>query len=57
MNPALIDEASGVHETDAAAQHSYPKIRLVDAVVTAALFVCLAAYAVIGGMWLFLHLL
>ncbi len=52
----LIDETSGIQETDAAAHRPYPKLKVMDALVTAAIFICLGAYLVIGGMWLFFHL-
>jgi len=71
MNTQLIDESSGVKEISLSALHQRrlvgskpgedrgevpPKVRFVDAVITTAIFACLAAYLICGAIILFHHL-
>ena len=56
MKTELIDEISGITETRLASLRPSPKVRLIDALLTVAIFGCLAVYVICGALILYHHL-
>jgi hypothetical protein len=59
----LVDDASGVENCRKAErstfniQHSTPKLKAIDGVVTGAILVMLAGYVMVIGYWVVIHFL